>query len=82
MIRARVRIVPRDGVLDPQGRAVAAALVGEGFPEVRDAVVGRDIELRLALDDVGAARARVAAMCEALLANPVLERYEIDVGPA
>ena len=79
MLKARVFVNLKGGVLDPQGRAVARALVSEGFGEVSDARVGKVIELRLEGDDPVAARARVTAMCERLLANTVIESYEIEL---
>lgn len=78
-MRARVVISLRPGVLDPQGRAVARSLAAEGFAEVREVRVGKVIELELDESDPVRARARVEAMCENLLANPVLERYEIEL---
>ena len=80
--RVRVRILPRTGILDPQGQAVAHALAALGFAGVRDARVGRTVEL--ALDAAGEAEAREAArrMCESLLANPVTEDFTVDAAEA
>jgi phosphoribosylformylglycinamidine synthase len=75
--RAAVRITPRRGILDPQGKAVADALHTLGFPQVRDVRVGRHIEVELDASDAAAARQAVTAMCERLLANPVIEDFDI-----
>jgi phosphoribosylformylglycinamidine synthase PurS subunit len=76
-LRARVLIRPKEGILDPQGQAVEQALPALGFEGVHNVHVGRLIEL-----DVEDA-AQLPAMCERLLANPLIEDYEIqDVVPA
>ena len=76
---ARIQITLKPSVLDPQGGAVTKALGALGFDEVSDIRVGRYIEARLAAPDEEAARQRVAAMCDALLANTVIERYEFTL---
>jgi phosphoribosylformylglycinamidine synthase subunit PurS len=73
--RAGIQVTLKPSVLDPQGVAVLRALGALGFDEVRDLRVGRYIELHLTAQDAAAARARVSAMCEALLANTVIEQY-------
>jgi len=81
--RAAVRITPRQGILDPQGQAVADALHTLGFPGVRDVRVGRHIQLEVDAADDAAAREAVTAMCQRLLANPVIEDFDIaSVAPA
>jgi phosphoribosylformylglycinamidine synthase subunit PurS len=75
--RVAVHIVPRRGILDPQGKAVADALHSLGFPGVGDVHVGRHLVLDVDAADERAAGASVRAMCEKLLANPVTEDYEI-----
>ena len=75
--RIAVHIVPRRGVLDPQGKAVADALHSLGFASVQDVRVGRHIVVDADADSPGDAEARVRAMCDKLLANPVTEDYEI-----
>jgi phosphoribosylformylglycinamidine synthase subunit PurS len=80
MIRARVHVRLKTGVLDPQGRAVAEALQGLGFTEARDARVGKVIELDLDETDPARARARASGMASRLLANPVIESFEVEVG--
>jgi phosphoribosylformylglycinamidine synthase PurS subunit len=71
-LRARVLIRPKEGILDPQGQAVEQALPALGFEGVRNVHVGRLIELDV--DDVD----QLPAMCERLLANPLIEDYEIQ----
>jgi phosphoribosylformylglycinamidine synthase subunit PurS len=70
-LRARVLIRPKEGILDPQGQAVEQALPALGFEGVRNVHVGRLIEL-----DVEDAE-QLPAMCERLLANPLIEDYEV-----
>ena len=79
-MKAIVTVRLKREVLDPQGDAVARALSRQGFASVRGARVGKLVELELA-DDVSpdAARAELAKMADALLANPVTEDYEINV---
>lgn len=72
-----IHVVPRKGLLDPQGKAVADALHALGFGAVKDARIGRHIVLDVEGDSAEAARAQAKAMCEKLLANPVTEDYEI-----
>ena len=76
--RVSVHIVPRRGLLDPQGKAVADALHTLGFADVDDVRVGRHIVLHTRAADEVAAREAARAMCERLLANPVTEDYEIE----
>jgi phosphoribosylformylglycinamidine synthase len=73
---ARIQITLKPSVLDPQGAAVTKALGALGFDEVSDVRVGRYIETRLTARDEETARQRVTAMCDALLANLIIERYE------
>ena len=75
--RVAVHIVPRRGLLDPQGKAVADALRSLGFPGVEDVHVGRHIVAEVQATDAAAAEASVRAMCAKLLANPVTEDFEI-----
>jgi phosphoribosylformylglycinamidine synthase len=81
-MRAIVTIGFKDGVLDPEAVAIGRALEGLGFDEVRGVRRRKVIELELDGGDPAAARARVEAMCEQLLANPVIESYGIEIeGP-
>jgi phosphoribosylformylglycinamidine synthase subunit PurS len=73
-----VTVMPKAGVLDPQGQAVAGALAGLGFAGVGDVRIGKRIELSVEGDDpAGQAR----AMCEQLLANALIEDYAVEVLP-
>jgi phosphoribosylformylglycinamidine synthase PurS subunit len=76
--RVSVHIVPRRGILDPQGKAVEHALHSLGFSNVHDVHVGRHIIVETDAASASAARDDVAAMCEKLLANPVTEDFEIE----
>ena len=81
-MRARITISLKAGVLDPQGKAIEGALTGLGFQEVTGARQGKVIELDLSGDAAKeAAEARVRDMCEALLANTVIENYQIEMLP-
>lgn len=75
--RVSVHIVPRSGLLDPQGKAVADALHTLGFSAVTDVHVGRHLIIETAAKDAAAAEASVREMCGRLLANPVTEDFEI-----
>lgn len=78
-MKATVHVTLKDGVLDPQGKAIGNALHGLGFGEVGEVRQGKLIELEIEGDDPEAARARLDEMCRKLLANPVIERYAIKV---
>jgi phosphoribosylformylglycinamidine synthase subunit PurS len=80
-MKATVLVRPKQGILDPQGKAVEGSLRQLGF-SVADARVGRVIDLEVEADSPAAARAEVERMCERLLANSLIESYEIDVGDA
>jgi phosphoribosylformylglycinamidine synthase subunit PurS len=75
-MRARVLVRPKEGILDPQGQAVERALPALGFQGVSNVHVGRLVELEV--DDP----ARLPEMCERLLANPLIEEYEIIEAPS
>lgn len=75
--RCAIHIVPRRGILDPQGKAVADALHSLGFAAVADVRVGRYVVVDTQAASADDARAAVRAMCEKLLANPVTEDFEI-----
>ena len=78
-MRARIDVTLKNGVLDPQGRAIASGLKTLGFDTVTDARQGKVIELDLDMTDKGEAQKQVEAMCEQLLANTVIERYSITL---
>jgi phosphoribosylformylglycinamidine synthase PurS subunit len=77
--QVEVRVVPRRGILDPQGKAVAGALQSLGFQGVDDVHVGRLITLSLAAESNAAAEQAAESMCRQLLANPVTEDFEVRV---
>ena len=78
-MRVRVRITPKEGVLDPEGRAVQRALGDLGYAGVHDVRMGKLIELELDAASPEEARRLATEMCEKLLANPVIEQYELDL---
>jgi phosphoribosylformylglycinamidine synthase len=77
-MRATVLVRPKEGILDPQGAAVENALGHLGLM-VSDARVGKVIDLEVDAPDEAAARAEVEKMCEQLLANPLMESYEVEI---
>ena len=78
-MKATVRVFLKPGVLDVQGKAVESALHGLGWSEVEHVRVGRVIEFDMAGEDAAEARSRVEAMCQRLLANPVIEGYRVEI---
>jgi phosphoribosylformylglycinamidine synthase len=78
-MKARVQIMLKDGVLDPQGEAVRHALGTLGFAGVEGVRQGKVIELDLAETDAAKAEATAKAMCEKLLANTVIESYRVEI---
>lgn len=78
-MKARVHVMLKDGVLDPQGEAVRHALSTLGFSGVKSVRQGKVIELDLAATELAAAEAEVKAMCEKLLANTVIEKYSVEI---
>ncbi len=78
-MKARIRITLKPGVLDPQGKAIEGALGSLGFSEARNVRQGKYIELDVAGADKVAARQQVEAMCQKLLANTVIENYDIEL---
>jgi phosphoribosylformylglycinamidine synthase subunit PurS len=76
-MRVRVLIRPKEGILDPQGQAVERALPALGYEGVENVHVGRLIELDVGGDE-RTIPARVEEMCERLLANPLIESYEVQ----
>jgi phosphoribosylformylglycinamidine synthase subunit PurS len=77
-MRATILVRPKEGILDPQGEAVEGALRHLGFA-VGVARIGRVIDLQFEETDPAAARAVVERMCDQLLANPLIESYEIEL---
>jgi phosphoribosylformylglycinamidine synthase len=80
-MKATVLVRPKDGILDPQGEAVTSSLQHLGF-SVRQTRIGRVIDLELEDPDGTEARAALERMCEQLLANPLIESYEIRLDEA
>ena len=78
-MKARIFVTLKNGVLDPQGKAIGHALNGLGFSNVGEVRQGKVIDLELAEKDEAAARASLKQMCEKLLANTVIEKYEIEL---
>ena len=78
-MKARVFVTLKNGVLDPQGKAIGHALNNLGFGSVGDVRQGKLIEIELAETDEAKARAELKEMCEKLLANTVIEKYEIEI---
>ncbi len=78
-MKARVHVMLKDGVLDPQGEAVRHALGTLGFAGVTGVRQGKVIELDLTGTDKAAAEAEVRAMCERLLANTVIEKFTVEI---
>ena len=78
-MKAKVHIMFKEGVLDPQGKAVGHALAGLGFGGVSDVRQGKYIELELDETNPEKARSSVEAMCKQVLANTVIETYAIEI---
>jgi phosphoribosylformylglycinamidine synthase len=78
-MKARVYVMPKAGVLDPQGKAIGHALENLGFAGVKDVRAGKVIELDLAETDPAAARAAAEDMARRLLANTVIESFRVEL---
>lgn len=78
-MKARIHVTLKNGVLDPQGKAIEHALANMGFGGVDEARQGKFIELELSETDAERARENVDAMCRKLLANTVIENYSIEL---
>ena len=79
-MKARVTVMPKAGVLDPQGKAIGHALEGLGFAGVGEVRAGKVIELELAETDPAKARAAAEEMARHLMANTVIESFRVEVG--
>jgi phosphoribosylformylglycinamidine synthase len=77
-VKATVLVRPKHGILDPQGEAVESALGHLGF-SVSAARVGKVVDLEVDASDATEARAQVERMCEQLLANPLIESFEVEI---
>jgi len=80
-MKARIHVSLKQGVLDPQGKAVAGALNNLGFQEVRSVRQGKFFDIDMGDIAAGEAEGRLKEYCEKLLANPVIENYRIEVLP-
>ena len=78
-MKVRVHVMPKDGLLDPQGEAINIALVNMGFAEVKNVKQGKVIELELEEEDKIVVKNRVEDMCQKLLANSVIESFQVEV---
>jgi phosphoribosylformylglycinamidine synthase len=78
-MKARVTVTLKNGVLDPQGKAIEGALASLGFAGVGSVRQGKVFDIEIAGSDPATAEAELKAMCEKLLANTVIENYHIDV---
>lgn len=78
-MKAKVYVTLKNGVLDPQGKAIEGALHGLGFSGVEDVRQGKFIELEVAETDAEKAKAQIDEMCRKLLANTVIENYRIEL---
>ncbi|MEK9679031.1 MAG: phosphoribosylformylglycinamidine synthase subunit PurS [Rhodospirillaceae bacterium] len=78
-MKAKIHVTLKNGVLDPQGKAVGHALEALGFDGVGDVRQGKYIEIDLSASDEAAAKEQVDSMCRQLLANTVIENYEIEI---
>jgi phosphoribosylformylglycinamidine synthase PurS subunit len=78
-MKARVFVTLKNGVLDPQGKAIGHALNGLGFGAVGEVRQGKVIDIELSEKDEAKAKSDLKAMCEKLLANTVIEKYEIEL---
>jgi phosphoribosylformylglycinamidine synthase len=78
-MKARIKITLKNGVLDPQGKAIEHALSALGFAGVNEVRQGKYIEVDLDGADAGSARETAEKMCKDLLANTVIENYEIEI---
>ena len=78
-MKAKVKVTLKNGVLDPQGKAIEGALGSLGFAGVNSVRQGKFFELDLAETDKAKAEAALKSMCEKLIANTVIENYEIEL---
>ncbi|CAH2399822.1 MULTISPECIES: phosphoribosylformylglycinamidine synthase subunit PurS [Mesorhizobium] len=79
MIKARITVTLKNGVLDPQGKAIEHALSGMGFDGVGQVRQGKVFDVELAESDKAKAEADLKAMCDKLLANTVIENYSVAI---
>lgn len=77
--RVQVKVFPRREILDPEGKAISAALERLGFDGVLDLRAGKSFELELSAVDGASAREEAEEMCRRLLANPIIEDFEVEL---
>ncbi|MFQ5579494.1 MAG: phosphoribosylformylglycinamidine synthase subunit PurS [Nitrospiria bacterium] len=80
-MKARVYVIPKDGILDPQGKAVEHALTVLGFKQVRGVRVGRFLEVDMDPTEGDTSERTLKEMCEKLLANTIVESYRYELDP-
>ena len=78
-MRVKIFVSLKDGVLDPQGKAIERSLHTLGYGEVKDVRVGKFLELEVDAPSRAAAELRIREMCDKLLANPVIENYRFEI---
>ncbi len=81
MVKAKIHITLKSGILDPQGRTIQQSLGTLGFTNVQDVQVGKYLEIELADSDQDTADEQVKAMCQKLLANTVIENFSYELVP-
>ena len=80
MIKARILVTLKNGVLDPQGKAIEGALGSLGFAGIGSVRQGKVFDVEIESTDAGAAKAQLEDMCAKLLANTVIENYAVEIG--
>ena len=80
MVSARVTVTLKNGVLDPQGKAIESGLAGLGFDGIASVRQGKVFDIEIDAKDAKTAKTELAKMCEKLLANTVIENYRVEVG--
>ena len=78
-MQAKIYVMPKDGVLDPQGKVVERSLHTLGFPGVKDVRIGKVIEFNIEAPSSAEAERQIRQMCERFLANPVIEDYRLEI---
>tara|TARA_Y100000590_G_scaffold455196_1_gene603355 strand:- start:1528 stop:1767 length:240 start_codon:yes stop_codon:yes gene_type:complete len=78
-MKVKIQITPKNGVLDPQGKAIQKSLLALGFDEVLNVRQGKYIEIDIKEQSIEQTRLNVEEMCEKLLANTIIENYQIDL---
>jgi phosphoribosylformylglycinamidine synthase PurS subunit len=79
MMRVKVFVTPKEGVLDPQGHAIESSLHSMGYSGVTEVRMGKYLEFNFDTSSQGEAESRIREMCEKLLANPVIEDYRFEI---